>query len=423
MVNFVTRLVRNHELLLLPLYPFLQKYMGGQQRNVTAVLAYTVQACHEYVPPDEVYGILKTIAHNFIADRCSEEQMAVGINAARSICHRVPSVLSVEESSASTGTTSMDIEAFTRDLAAFANHRDRSVSIVAEYEAKKAAQKRRKDEGEEIASEDDSISDWEEVMNDAKEEDEDDDEQEVDIEDEEAPTLVNLDKASEVDIEEQDGSDDEEWESDDEEGENDGEEGESDGEEASNLVNMDKASEGEDEMPLDLSKMTREEREKLKQDLSATRIFSAKDFQKMRKLVAREQRAKRDPMENARRKRAIAQGKEFEELSDDDSDSEGEEVNIAGAVNPADIMANAAKKKQNKAERIAQSIASREKFESNARAGGSTNIEKRRKKNFQMTKFSEDARSKGTQKGNLSKKRREKGVQLKHEKKKRRRKT
>jgi protein SDA1 len=71
MMNFVTRLVGNHQLLLLPLYPFLQRYMGGHQRDVTAVLAYSVQACHEYVPPEEVYGILKTITHNFITERVS----------------------------------------------------------------------------------------------------------------------------------------------------------------------------------------------------------------------------------------------------------------------------------------------------------------------------------------------------------------
>merc|ERR1712226_1554312 len=114
MINFITRLVGNQELLILPLYPYLQKYMGGQQRDVTALLAYTVQACHEQIPPDEVYGILKTIAHNFIAERCSEEQMAVGINAARAICCRVPSVLSIEESNESKGTTAIDIEAFAR---------------------------------------------------------------------------------------------------------------------------------------------------------------------------------------------------------------------------------------------------------------------------------------------------------------------
>ena len=115
MINFVTRLVGNHELLLLPLYPFLQKYMGGHQRDVTNILAYTVQACHESVPPDEVYGILKTIAHNFITERCSEEQMAVGINAVRAICARVPSSMSVDESSEEmTGSTVMDMEAFAR---------------------------------------------------------------------------------------------------------------------------------------------------------------------------------------------------------------------------------------------------------------------------------------------------------------------
>ena len=69
MINFITRLVGNHELLILPLYPFLQKYLGGHQRDVTAILAYTVQACHEYVPPDEINGLLKTIAHNFITER------------------------------------------------------------------------------------------------------------------------------------------------------------------------------------------------------------------------------------------------------------------------------------------------------------------------------------------------------------------
>ena len=140
MINFVTRLVGNHELLLLPLYPFLQRYMGGHQRDVTAILAYTVQACHQYVPPDEIHGILKTIAHNFITERCSGEQMAVGINAVRAICARVPSVLAVDEDegaiggddvdTAVGGGISMDIEAFVRDSAAFSRHRDRSVSVA-----------------------------------------------------------------------------------------------------------------------------------------------------------------------------------------------------------------------------------------------------------------------------------------------------
>jgi hypothetical protein len=43
-----------------------------------------------------------------------------------------------------------------------------------------------------------------------------------------------------------------------------------------------------------------EEREKLKQDISSTRIFSTSDFLKMGRLVEREERSKRDPREAAR---------------------------------------------------------------------------------------------------------------------------
>ncbi|KAL7557979.1 hypothetical protein ACA910_021107 [Epithemia clementina (nom. ined.)] len=463
MVNFITRLVGNHHLLLLPLYPFLQKYMGGQQRNVTAVLAYTVQACHEYVPPDEVYGILKTIAHNFIAERCSEEQMAVGINAARAICARVPAVLSVEESKESQGAAAMDIEAFVRDLAAFSNHRDRSVSIagrgwtnfiretcpsllqgksrglkgtalhkagakplrygqskvasgvegsdlLAEYEAKKAARKEKSGAGE---SDDESEDDWEDV------EDEDEDlaeEEECADDDDEGD-----ERADQVGKNQADDNDSVDEDEDIDETAAECEVEESDEEEAPTLVNLDNVFNTKDgkAKQLDLSKMTVEQREKLKQDISSNRIFTVKDFEKMRKLVERENRAKRDPREAARRKRAIARGEEFDDLSSDDSDAE-EPIKISGVVNPEDIMAQARRKRQTKAERLEKTLAGRKKFEAKEREGGSTNVEKKRRKNFLMSKYSADARTKVNSKGGLSKKRVKK--QLTHEAKKRRRK-
>ena len=449
MVNFITRLVGNHELLLLPLYPFLQKYMGGHQRNVTAVLAYTVQACHEYVPPDEVYGILKTIAHNFIAERCSEEQMAVGINAARAICARVPSVLSIEESKESQGQSAMDIEAYVRDLAAFANHRDRSVSIagkgwtnfiretypsllqgkarglqgtalhkagtkplrygqtkvaqgvegadlLAEYEAKKAARKQPR--GDDASDDDDDDDDdesqgsWQEVASGVEEAGDDASEAEGDQTDDDDGS-VNEDMI----------------------------EADSEDEEAPTLVNLDTVDESKKEVKaLDLSKLSSEEREKLKQDISSTRIFTARDFAKMRKLVERENRAKRDPREAARRKRAIARGEEVDELSDDASVGE-DNLHIAGVVNPEDIMAEAKRKRQNKAERLERTLAGRAKFEAKGRDGGATNVEKKRTKNFLMSKYSSDARTKGKGKGGLSKKRAAR-KQLTHDAKKRRRK-
>ena len=447
MMNFVTRLVGNHELMLLNMYPFLQKYMGGHQKDVTAVLAYTVQACHQDVPPDEVYGILKTIAHNFITERCSEEQMAVGINAVRAISARVPAVMLVEESKESSGSTAFDAEAFARDIAAYANHRNRSVAIagksytnfvreinpsllqgkhrglkgsalykaktkpmrfgekkiasgvegsdlLVEYEAKKAAYLKRKEENPEDSDEDDlNDNGWEEEEVEMKGGSDDDNEEEVDEdEDEEAPDLVVHEK-EEVD---------------------------------------DSAGKGDD--VLDLSKMTPEEREKLKQEVSSTRVFTTADFMKMRKLVEREERLKRDPREAARRKRAIARGKEFEELSDDDSDddsSDDEQIHIRGAVNPGDIMAEATRKRQSKAEKLQKVLAGREKFETNGRAGGSTNTEKERKKNFLMSKDSHKARSKARGKGGLSEhlrgglaeKRNKRKILSGHDQKKRRRKT
>jgi protein SDA1 len=427
MMNFVTRLVGNHELLLLNLYPFLQKYMGGHQRDVTAVLAYTVQACHENVPPDEVYGILKTIAHNFVTERCSEEQIAVGINAIRAICARVPAVLSIEESKESSGSASFDVEAFVRDIAAYSNHRDRSVSIagkgftnfirethpsllqgkhrglkgsalhraktkplrygerkiasgvegadlLVEYESKKAAYLKKKQQQREDGDDEASEEGIEEDMI------------EMESDDEEAPDLIYVDP-------------------------------------------NEAAAEGEDdaeEEVLDLSKLTTEEREQLKQHVSSTRVFSAADFAKMRKLVEREERARRDPREAARRKRALARGDGFEELSGEDSDGSDDDegqIRVKGAVNPDEIMALARKKRQTKAEKLEKVLAGREAFESKERAGGSTNTEKQRRKNFLMSKSSRAARSKGRGKGGLSAKRGHGGkVQIGHEAKKRRRK-
>ena len=455
MINFVTRLVGNHRLSLLGLYPFLQRYMGGHQRDVTAILAYSVQACHDLVPPNETYGILKTIAHNFITERCSGEQMAVGINAARAICTRVPSVLSIERDEENSVT--LDMEAFARDLAAYSKHRDRSVMIAGKawtnfirqvhpgllqgkdrglagtslhkagikplrfgqvkvasgvegadllvaYESRKAAKKKSEEEGDDEDDDgDDEDGEDEEPMNDEIGDDEDEEEE---------------------DDEEEEEEDDEGWK---DVGEGDGDvfeiELDDEEDEAPELVVLGAdgkpADDEVDDGVLDVTKMTAEERDKLKQEVSATRIFSAADFARMKKLVDREERSKRDPRENARRKRAISRGEDYDELSDD-VDSDDDEIRIAGAVNPMDIAADAKRKRQSKAERLESILAGRQKFESKARAGGSTNLENKRKKNFQMSKYSYETRHKRSGKNNLK---RAKSEEKRYDEKKRRRKT
>merc|ERR1711957_319861 len=158
------------------------------------------------------------------------------------------------------------------------------------------------------------------------------------------------------------------------------------------------------EKNIDLSKMTPEERVLLRRKVSSTRIFTTAEFVKMRKLVDREDRARHNPRAAARLKRLKAKGIEFEQLSGDESnddnheldssDSEDDEINVKGVVNPFEIMANSKKKRENKMERLEKIVSGRDQFEFKQRAGGSTNKEKVRKKNFQMTKFSYENRKK-----------------------------
>jgi protein SDA1 len=443
MLNFVTRVVGNHELILLPLYPLLQRYMGGHQRDVTAILTYCVQSCHQYVPPEEIYGILKTIAHNFITERCSEEQMAVGINAVRSICARVPSVLSVEDdddgyenninkndSDKREISSSLDVEAFTRDLAGFAKHKDRSISIAGRgwvnfirevhpsllqgkdrglvgaglhragekplrygevraalgvegadllvaYEASKKAGK--KDDGCDN-DEDDDDDDSESRLVEMKDGDGEEENYESD---EEAPDLVLLGDDDDDDDVAEDKEDD--------------------------------ASEETKGNTVDYSLLSKEDRAKLQQKVSSTRIFTAAEFAKMQKLVARQQQARRDPRLAAKLKRAAARGQEFADMSDSESDydSDNEDnVHIKGAVSATDIMADAKRKRMNKAEKLEKIIEGRQKWESKERAGGSTNTEKKRKKNFAMSKFSFNARKKLGEKGTAKMGRKQKRSKL-----------
>ena len=433
LINFVTRLVGNHELILLPLYPLLQRYMGGHQKDVTMILAYTVQACHEYVPPEEIYALLKTIAHNFITERCSEEQMAVGINAVRAICQRVPSALSKEDDESyleesatahdakdeeendanekqskkkiSTNKinhyTMLDVEAFARDLAGYAKHRDRSVSIagrgwanfirevhpsllqgkdrgmvgsalhragekplrygerkvaagvegadlLVEYEAQKADFLKRREEMD-IDSDDDD--------------DNDDDDENGGIQEEPMNDVVDSDGDEWVEVEDNDGSDNDDTDM-----------------EAPELVEVTENSDGSisvgDEnndkgTVIDLISKSEKERAQIIQNASSKRIFTTSDFEKMRKLVEREQKLRRDPRAAARRKRALAKGKGFEALPDDNEDvsddssldDNEQSIRTHGVVNPMDIMANSKKKRMNKKERLEKIIAGREKFE------------------------------------------------------------
>ncbi|RYY35179.1 hypothetical protein EON62_02705 [archaeon] len=95
-MNFVSRLIGQHRLLLLPFYSFVQRYLAAHQSHVTQVLAYLIQACHDLVPPDEILPVIRGICNNFITDRNTPEVIQVGLNAVREIIAHCPVVLEEE---------------------------------------------------------------------------------------------------------------------------------------------------------------------------------------------------------------------------------------------------------------------------------------------------------------------------------------
>lgn len=384
-INFITRLVGNHELLILPLYSYLQKYMNSHQRNVTNVLAYTIQACHKLVPPDEIIGIIKTISHQFITERCSEEEMAVGINAVRAIVSRVPATLNLDYMGDLVG-----------DLANFSKHRDRSVRMagssfvncIRSIHPRLLQQKFRGMQGSAL------------YKNKTKPLEFGQDAAAAGVEGADLLVAYEAKKKKAAKLQEVDENESSDADSD-----------EDSDTEAPQLVKLKET---------DISKMSVQERNQLKQEVSKTRVFSSSEFKKMRKLVEREERAKRDPREAARRKRAQAKGEDYDDISD--SDSSDDEIHIEGRVNPEHIMALASKRRISKAEKLEKIMQGRTVFEAKQREGGSTNVEKQRKKNFLMSKFSKDARRKGRGKGGLQQKRNHNQTKGTHEARKRRRK-
>eukprot|EP00956_Cyclotella_meneghiniana_P025154 scaffold51827_cov60-Cyclotella_meneghiniana.AAC.1 len=328
MLNFVTRTVGNHELVLLPLYPLLQRYMGGHQRDVTSILAYTVQSCHSYVPPEEIYPLLKTILHNFVTERCSGEQMAVGINAVRAICSRGKDRGLVGSGLHKVGERPL------RYGEVVAASGVEGADLLAEYEARKMAVSA-------VAGTDDD-------------EGENSDEDEIDGEEgEDVWTEVPEDQDSTIEIDDHESSDDE----------------------APQLTEVDEGGNAiaaaAKSKETDVSHLSKEKRAKLQQQVSSTRIFTSAEFAKMQKLVDRQQKARRDPRLAAKLKREKAKGNEYADLSEDDSeggDSE-DELRISGAVTPSDIMAYAKKKRMTKAEKLEKILEGRQKWEAKVGIG------------------------------------------------------
>mmetsp|Transcript_3833 Transcript_3833/g.10420 ORF Transcript_3833/g.10420 Transcript_3833/m.10420 type:complete len:795 (+) Transcript_3833:172-2556(+) len=116
LIQVLSRVVGLHRLHLLHLYPFLQRYVQPNQREVTRLLASAATACHELVPPDALEPLLRQLVNQFVHDRARPEVVAVGINTVREICVRCPLVMHSD---------------LLQDLAQYKRARDKPVATAA----------------------------------------------------------------------------------------------------------------------------------------------------------------------------------------------------------------------------------------------------------------------------------------------------
>jgi len=105
-----------HKLLLFNFYPFLQRFITPQQRDVTFILQAAAHATHDLVPPEVISELARCIANNFITERNAGEVMAVGLNTVREVAVRNPLAIG---------------EDLLQDLVQYKKHIDRGVTSAA----------------------------------------------------------------------------------------------------------------------------------------------------------------------------------------------------------------------------------------------------------------------------------------------------
>uniref|UniRef100_A0A0M3IKB9 Protein SDA1 n=1 Tax=Ascaris lumbricoides TaxID=6252 RepID=A0A0M3IKB9_ASCLU len=110
------RIIGVHRLQTLGFYSYLHRYLQPKQREVTRILLYAAQACHELVPPDIIEQLVRVIAQNFVTDRNTPEAITVGLNAIREVFASCPYAATEE---------------LLRDLAEYKKYKNKNVSMAA----------------------------------------------------------------------------------------------------------------------------------------------------------------------------------------------------------------------------------------------------------------------------------------------------
>ncbi|KAJ5676601.1 domain NUC130/133-containing protein [Penicillium maclennaniae] len=140
-MQLVSRLVGLHQLHIMPLYSWFQKYLVPKEANVTSYLASLAQATHELVPPDVLEPLIQKIANEFVSEASAGEIASAGLNAIREICVRQPLAMN---------------ETLLQDLVMYKKSKDKGVMMAAKgllslYRNVGADMLKKRDRGKEAA--------------------------------------------------------------------------------------------------------------------------------------------------------------------------------------------------------------------------------------------------------------------------------
>ncbi|KAK5575873.1 hypothetical protein RB653_007007 [Dictyostelium firmibasis] len=375
-MNFISRLIYVHKLMVYNFYPFLQKYLQPHQKNITYLLAVLAQSCHELVDPDVLKPLVMTIAKYFVNDGCGSDVIAIGLNTIRSICSRCPLAIDTvlladliqyrEKKEKGVAMASKSLLQFFRDnypsmlpkkergknksdigLLAFGHQKVSQgidgLDLLMDEELN--ARLDAIEAGEEYESDDDNDDDddeedgWEEV-NEGETVDGEDNNSEW-VSDDEGEEEEGEDEDEEVEGEEEveDDDDDEEWEEVEEDDENIELEGDDDDED-DDEDDDDEEWEEVDEEEEEEVKPTKKPQQKEKVEVLRTddiKVLTDEELIRIRKL-----RILKEARQN---------NKQYEDMDQGDDD-DGE--NVHGLIRPEDLQGAHKKKKEEKMERIAR---------------------------------------------------------------------
>ena len=120
MMDLISRFIGYHKLCIFPFYTFIQSYLTAHQQQVTRILVFLVQACHDYVPPEELMPLVRILADNFVSDHSQPEVIALGINTISEIFLRIPLLFEEEE-----------LEPLIQEIVEYKSYKDKGVVIAA----------------------------------------------------------------------------------------------------------------------------------------------------------------------------------------------------------------------------------------------------------------------------------------------------